>query len=78
MSAFTFEIQFIIDLDLLGFVYHWGLDVNSITVIGELYSHQIIRNIAVADRHADHGTERLLSVPIHSTTPNQSLFQQDE
>lgn len=27
--------QVIIDVDLLGFVYHWGLDVNSITVIRE-------------------------------------------
>ena len=27
--------QVIVDLDLLGFVYHWGLDINSITVIGE-------------------------------------------
>ena len=30
-------IQAIIDVDLLGFVYHWGLEVNSITVIGEPY-----------------------------------------
>lgn len=29
-------LQAIIDLELLGFVYHWGLEVNSITVIGEL------------------------------------------
>lgn len=28
-------LQAIIDVDLLGFVYHWGLEVNSITVIGE-------------------------------------------
>ena len=27
--------QVIVDIDLLGFVYHWGLDINSITVIGE-------------------------------------------
>ena len=27
-----------IDIELLGFVYHWGLDVNSITVIGEYVS----------------------------------------
>ncbi|CAM9459401.1 unnamed protein product [Scytosiphon promiscuus] len=27
---------FIIDVELLGFVYHWGLDINSITVIAEL------------------------------------------
>lgn len=27
--------QVIIDVELLGFVYHWGLDVNSLTVIGE-------------------------------------------
>ena len=26
--------KFMIDVELLGFVYHWGLDVNSITVIG--------------------------------------------
>ena len=24
-----------IDIELLGFVYHWGLQVNGITVIGE-------------------------------------------
>lgn len=71
MFTFTLELQFIIDLDLLGFVYHWGLDVNSITVIGELYSQQIIRNIALADIHA-------LFAPTRSTTPNQSLFQPDE
>lgn len=27
--------QVIIDVELLGFVYHWGLDVNSLTVIGK-------------------------------------------
>ena len=27
--------QVVIDVDLLGFVYHWGLEINSITVIGE-------------------------------------------
>lgn len=26
--------QLVVDVELLGFVYHWGLDVNSITVIG--------------------------------------------
>ena len=36
--------QVIIDVDLLGFVYHWGLDVNSITVIRKL------RNTSVAVR----------------------------
>lgn len=25
-----------IDVELLGFVYHWGLEVNAINVIGEL------------------------------------------
>lgn len=29
--------QIVIDAELLGFVYHWGLDVNSITVIGEAH-----------------------------------------
>lgn len=29
------RFQVIIDVELLGFVYHWGLEVNSITVIGE-------------------------------------------
>lgn len=24
-----------IDVELLGFIYHWGLDVNSITAVGE-------------------------------------------
>lgn len=28
-------VQVIIDVGLLGFVYHWGLEVNSITVIGK-------------------------------------------
>lgn len=28
-------VQVIVDVDLLGFVYHWGLEVNSVTVIGE-------------------------------------------
>lgn len=27
-----------IDIELLGFVHHWGLDVNSITVIGEAFN----------------------------------------
>jgi len=27
--------QVVIDVELLGFVYHWGLDVNSITAIGK-------------------------------------------
>ena len=30
--------QVIIDVELLGFVYHWNLDVNAITVIGEYSS----------------------------------------
>ena len=25
----------VVDVELLGFVYHWGLQVNAITVIGE-------------------------------------------
>lgn len=28
--------QVLIDVELLGFIYHWGLEVNSLTVIGEL------------------------------------------
>lgn len=34
-TVHSFLSQIIIDVELLGFVYHWGLDVNSITVIGE-------------------------------------------
>lgn len=30
------KIQAIIDVELLGFVYHWNLQLNSITVIGGL------------------------------------------
>lgn len=32
---FSTRDQVVIDVELLGFVYHWGLDVNSITAIGE-------------------------------------------
>lgn len=28
-------LQVMIDVELLGFVYHWGLELNAINVIGE-------------------------------------------
>ena len=44
-----------IDVELLGFVYHWGLDVNSITVIRECPPHNIQkkRSAFYLDGHLD-------------------------
>lgn len=33
----VYPSQVMIDVELLGFVYHWGLEINSITVIGAQY-----------------------------------------
>lgn len=31
-------MQLVIDIELMGFVEHWGLHINSITVIGKVSS----------------------------------------
>lgn len=42
-SSLDLAVQVIIDVELLGFVYHWGLEVNSITVIGECLHGRLYR-----------------------------------
>ena len=42
LSLLTAAVKAIIDVDLLGFVYHWGLEINGITVVGEICSSGVI------------------------------------
>ena len=58
-----FGLQVIIDVDLLGFVYHWGLDVNGITVIGTLQT--------VVDTMKWRATKRLLMLAVF--VPNKVM-----
>jgi len=50
-------------VDLLGFVYHWGLDVNGITVIGTLQT--------VVDTMKWRATKRLLMLAVF--VPNKVM-----
>lgn len=43
-----------IDTELLGFVYHWGLDINNITVIGEPYTAAAPQELEMVRRQFIH------------------------
>ena len=74
-SAAPLSPQFIIDVELLGFVYHWGLDVNSITVIGEWARYPAAASAvaAVAANEAGRSCgeeQRLTTSPLVGTAPS--------